>query len=337
MYINPPAVQTLNDLKDLPQWVCYDSSKKPINPRTGYGADCNNPSSWGTYDQARLAWKRNGYPGIGFEFVKEQGLTGIDLDKCVDENGEISEFAQRIIERLDSYAEYSPSGKGIHVWVCGNIPANLKASDGPAIEMYDHQRYFTVTGKHVPGTPQTIEERQEELSQLYNEIVEQRNNIQKQKNQPKHKIINFPGLDSQYGLAALDIECQDVASAPNGTRNETLNKAAYSLGQLIAGNELSRGTVERELYTAAERAGLSHREIERTMRSGIESGMKSPRTRPVDDIIYGTDEGTTRVPQSNGKEPPDIDFILKCLSTAGRKYDPSPIVGFDGTEGKEVV
>jgi two-component system OmpR family sensor kinase len=25
------------------------------------------------------------------------------------------------------------------------------------------------------------------------------------------------------------------------------------------------------------------------------------------------------------------------LSTAGRKYDPSPIVGFDGTEGKEVV
>lgn len=309
-------ISCLNDLKKLPQWVCYTlPEKKPINPHTGAGADCNDPDTWGTYDQARFAWRRNGYPGLGFEFLKEQGLTGVDLDKCVDEDGNISEFAQGIIKRLNSYAEFSPSGKGIHIWVRGNIPANLKAN-GDGIEMYDHIRYFTVTGNRVPGTPEGIGDRQEELTKIYGEITEQRNNEQK-KNRPQSKVISFPGLDTPYGLAALDTECQDVASAPNGSRNESLNRAAYSLGQLIAGNELSRGTVERELYAAAERAGLGHREIERTMRSGIESGMKSPRTRPVDDIIYGTDENTTKKsPKSGDNEPPDINFILKCLSEA---------------------
>ena len=32
-----------------------------------------------------------------------------------------------------------------------------------------------------------------------------------------------------------------------------------------------------------------------------------------------------------------IAEVITRLSTAGRKYDPSPIVGFDDTEGKEVV
>src|SRR5437879_9159262 len=309
-------ITTLEDLKSLPQWVCYTfPDKKPINPHTGYGADCNDPTSWGTYNQARFAWKKHNYPGIGFEFIREQGLAGIDLDKCIID-GEISESAQKIILRLNSYTEVSPSGKGIHIWVRGNIPTNLKADgDNLGVEMYDHQRYFTVTGKHISGTSETIEDRQEELLALYHEISEKRKRLQEQKNPPKRKVINFPGSDSPYGLAALDTECQELASTPNGSRNERLNKAAYNLGQLVAGNEISRSTVERELYASAERSGLGHREIERTMRSGIESGMKSPRTRPVDDIIYGSEEDTgEKSPRSGDNEPPSIDFILQCLN-----------------------
>ena len=35
--------------------------------------------------------------------------------------------------------------------------------------MYDHARYFTVTGHHIAGTPDTINERQDKLATLYNE------------------------------------------------------------------------------------------------------------------------------------------------------------------------
>src|SRR5437588_8392883 len=101
-------INRLSDLKNLPQWVCYTfPEKKPINPHTGYGADCNKPETWGTFDQAWLTRaKSNGlYPGVGFEFVKEQGLTGVDLDKCVVD-GELTDWAKEVLERLNSYAEF---------------------------------------------------------------------------------------------------------------------------------------------------------------------------------------------------------------------------------------
>ena len=38
---------------------------------------------------------------------------------------------------------------------------------------------------------------------------------------------------SSYATAALDDECQAVALAPDGEQNDTLNKAAFALGQLV--------------------------------------------------------------------------------------------------------
>jgi putative DNA primase/helicase len=84
----------------------------------------------------------------------------------------------------------------------------------------------------------------------------------------------------RYALAALDGEARKVAAAAEGTRNSTLNEAAYSLGQLIAGGLLDRSTVEAVLADAAKRAGLPAGEITATIASGIDSGAKSPRTMP---------------------------------------------------------
>jgi putative DNA primase/helicase len=38
----------------------------------------------------------------------------IDIDHCV-ENGKLSPMAQEIVELMDSYTEYSPSGTGVHI------------------------------------------------------------------------------------------------------------------------------------------------------------------------------------------------------------------------------
>jgi hypothetical protein len=86
----------------------------------------------------------------------------VDLDKCLDpETGEIESWAREVIEELNSYTEISPSGKGVHVLVKATLPAGRNRKG--RFETYDRDRYFTVTGKHLAGTPQTIEGRQEEL------------------------------------------------------------------------------------------------------------------------------------------------------------------------------
>jgi hypothetical protein len=75
--------------------------------------------------------------------------------------------------------------------------------------------------------------------------------------------------NDRYALAALEAECQAVAHAPAGTRNHTLNKAAFALGRFVATGTLHRDAVEQVLLAAARDAGLSEREALLTIRSGL--------------------------------------------------------------------
>jgi hypothetical protein len=90
-------------------------------------------------------------------------------------------------------------------------------------------------------------------------------------------ILDPVAVRDRYAAAALRYEAQNVATAEEGTRNTTLNKAAYSLAGLVAAGLLSREAVEAALFEAALAAGLGEREIAATLRSGIIAGLKHPR------------------------------------------------------------
>ena len=59
--------------------------------------------------------------GIGIQFGLEAsdnfGLSGIDLDHVVCADGTLEPFAEEIVQSMNSYTEYSPSGTGLHVLV----------------------------------------------------------------------------------------------------------------------------------------------------------------------------------------------------------------------------
>ncbi|WP_433301319.1 bifunctional DNA primase/polymerase [Actinoplanes sp. CA-030573] len=80
----------------------------------------------------------------------------------------------------------------------------------------------------------------------------------------------------RYGRAALAAEADRVATAPVGSRNDTLNRAAFALGRLVGGGLLDAGDVVRELEAAAGSAGLGRAEARRTIRSGLGAGRRSP-------------------------------------------------------------
>ena len=80
-----------------------------------------------------------------------------------------------------------------------------------------------------------------------------------------------------YAMAALRAETARVASARPGTRNDTLNRAAFSLGQLVAAGLLPPVPVITGLISAAMQAGLSEKEAARTVRSGMAGGARKPR------------------------------------------------------------
>lgn len=85
----------------------------------------------------------------------------------------------------------------------------------------------------------------------------------------------------RYAAAALEHEVERVRSAEPGSRNCTLNRAAFCLGQLVAGGLLSRQAVEAALGAAASECGLDEREAAGTIRSGLEAGLARPRSPKV--------------------------------------------------------
>ncbi|MFO0084835.1 MAG: hypothetical protein ACK52L_03010, partial [Pirellula sp.] len=101
-------------IRDRNQWVAWKyverggkPTKAPINPHNGALASSTDASTWGTFAEAIEACRRNAsLAGVGFVFTADDPYCGVDLDDSVDEStGQLKPWAQRIVDRLDSYTE----------------------------------------------------------------------------------------------------------------------------------------------------------------------------------------------------------------------------------------
>src|SRR5215203_2721743 len=165
------------NIRDLRQWICWRSEERdgkltkiPYSPLTGGKASCTSPDTWAGYSEAVAAYKKGGFNGLGFVFNKMDEFVGVDLDHCLHpKTGEVEPWAREIIDELGSYTEISPSGTGVHILLRAKLPDGRNRK-GP-VEIYSHGRYFTVTGKHLEGTPRTIENRQEQILALRRRVL----------------------------------------------------------------------------------------------------------------------------------------------------------------------
>ncbi len=169
-----PIDRIPQELRDRPQWVAWRYERRrakwtkvPVNPHTGRNADPADPATWGTFAQAR-AHARRQQLGLGYVFAADDPYVGIDLDQCRDPaTGALTARASSIVAEVDTFAEISVSGTGVHLIARGALPGLRRKSPALAIEMYQERRFFAVTGRHLPDSPCTIEPRQETLAWLY--------------------------------------------------------------------------------------------------------------------------------------------------------------------------
>nr|BDD44594.1 hypothetical protein 1 [Flavobacteriaceae bacterium] len=107
--------------------------------------------------------------GVGFVFTSNDPYCGIDLDDCRDaETGDITPWAQEIIDTIASYSEVSPSGTGVKIFVRGEKAGTgrRKGYKSGEVEVYSKSRYFTVTGERLSGDISDVMDRQEQLDEL---------------------------------------------------------------------------------------------------------------------------------------------------------------------------
>lgn len=154
-----------SEMRERPQWVLWkliDRDGKPTKVPfsvDGSPAKSNDPSTWSDFDSAKALAKR--YSGVGFMFSESDSFCGIDLDGCRDfTTGVVSKWAKDIVLECGSYAEVSPSGTGVKIFLKGKWNGGRKceiegadpvSEKQPAIEIYDRLRYFAVTGIRLIG------------------------------------------------------------------------------------------------------------------------------------------------------------------------------------------
>lgn len=118
-----PKFDTVPDeLKAIPQWVLWKAihNKRDVLEKIPYQtngklASSTNPKTWASFDDIKAAYEYapHKYGGIGFVLTKSDPYAVLDIDGV-----NMNAPSPHVLELSNiSFAETSPSKKGIHIWV----------------------------------------------------------------------------------------------------------------------------------------------------------------------------------------------------------------------------
>lgn len=194
------------EIRGTKQFVCWvGADKVPKNPHTGNNAKSNDSSTWGTLDEAVAACVKYHFDGVGFMFAPP--YFGVDLDHCLDK----TDFCDEFVETLQSYAEISKSGSGLHIICKGTLPDGARRRGG--VEMYQSGRYFICTGNLY--------------NEKYSEVVDCTESIKVLHS--KYLPSSTPKVEARQ-IVAIDMDDQEIIDKARNC------KSGYLFNMLYQGN-----------------------------------------------------------------------------------------------------
>jgi len=153
-------------LKLITNWVLCEKiieKKLPKNPKTNKNAKVNDPSTWGSFNEAVSGFEKFNADGIGFVLTEKTKIVVFDFDHVRNsETGEFCSLVQEILGMLPEghvFAENSQSGSGVHLFFQCTEGLDLsffsknKMTDvfgkNTSCEFYTKDRYIAMTGNLI--------------------------------------------------------------------------------------------------------------------------------------------------------------------------------------------
>ncbi len=185
-------------LKGLNQWIVWrvkpngkgGLSKIPSDPVTGQPMNPLDPANHMAFEEAFSSYRAQDFAGVGFVLtgrpVKYDAdgnplfLIGLDFDK-VTENPETRDYSESVSDRLNSYMETSPSGKGVRMFALSHFAT--RSGQGNVAEIYSDKRFLTVTGQKAIGS---VCEATEAITEIEAEL------FPRKKGKASASIVPFP-------------------------------------------------------------------------------------------------------------------------------------------------
>ena len=173
-----PGYPALRFLQKRSQWVAWDyrgarRAKVPVAANSGANASVSDPTTWSDYAAAADRARSAGLAGVGFVLTADDGIIGIDLDSCRNpETKALDAWAADVVALKETYAEVSPSGRGLRMLALatGDV-ASLHVSNA-GVEVYTKGgRFVTITGNHLPDTPDKIKAAPRTVAMLQDRVA----------------------------------------------------------------------------------------------------------------------------------------------------------------------
>ena len=137
-------------------------------------------------------------------------------------------------------------------------------------------------------------------------------------------LIKQAAFNPSYIEAAVNAEVEAVRSAPEGTRNDTLNGSTFNLATLVGANAISAAAVSDLMLDAARQAGLDEREAVRTIGSALRAGQEKPRTVPAlnknQRIKQATRRTESKTISSSLVNPTDLGDAQRLVEWEGESF-----------------
>ena len=249
-----------------------DCSSPAKHPRVRHGLH----EATTRIDQIRHWWTRWPQANIGVRTGEASNLVVLDIDTRHDGHHALADLAKRDPAVLDTRL-IRTGGGGWHLYFThpGHVIRNSAGLLGSGIDVRGDGGYIVAPpSTHISGRPYRIGHARP-IAPLPLSV-----HCAVERSRPS---VVPPQCDvrsgSAWANAAFERELALVATAERGTRNATLIRAAFKLGQLVCSGQLDHFATRDALVNAAAAAGLPLREATTTVIRGVAAGEAHPRTR----------------------------------------------------------
>lgn len=140
------------------EWADRPKPAKVPYRANGQRLKVSAPGEWLKFDEACLLYDGGGFDGVGVLMGSLDFVVGLDLDNCLDADGDVIADQSQVVADflgINGYSEVSPSGRGLRQFVRGCRLEDYREKSGN-LEIYDSDslRYLTLTGCALPGQDQ---------------------------------------------------------------------------------------------------------------------------------------------------------------------------------------
>jgi hypothetical protein len=194
-------------LRDLPIFLCwrlepqYEGDPKPLKTpyypnggkRYGTQGSPEDRSKLTTYAVAKVQAAKRGMSGIGIALLEGNGIVAVDVDNCVHDGKVPAEILDAVGM---TYAEYSPSGRGVRALLRGNVGNHkaLTTLTDYGFEVFSTTGYVTLTGNMLDHVDLVgVEDTLARVSPKLVELCERRFGARKMEGGSQDAVLDFFG------------------------------------------------------------------------------------------------------------------------------------------------